>query len=290
MLVSSSQAGPVIPAAGEDGKESAEDRLRADLARRVVAGPGLWTDWLEDIDRRGLIEELLADGVIEEAAASAPHDHQLDRALNAKMTVICLIVGCLFPGEGYDGALRVAFSLPGLGIKPGTPVPSGPALSKARALSGEHVMKRLFELDAARPDPEPGPGSLWRQMELTAIDGTTAELFSNDELADEFGVPSGGTKPEAEDRRACPYRDPPVDRRGGRRLPRRGEHRGRRACRHVQARNAEPRGPRVLLHEPVDPPVGHGRAPVLAGQERRRVRTVQDPPGPPRRVRAGPPA
>jgi len=63
----------------------------------------LWTDWLEDIDRRGLIEELLADGVIEEAAASAPRDHQLDRALNAKMTVICLIVGCLFPGEGYDG-------------------------------------------------------------------------------------------------------------------------------------------------------------------------------------------
>ena len=89
MLVSSSQAGPVIPAAGEDGKGSAEDRLRADLARRVVAGPGLWTDWLEDIDRRGLIEELPADGVIEEAAASAPHDHQLDRALNAKMTVIC---------------------------------------------------------------------------------------------------------------------------------------------------------------------------------------------------------
>ena len=196
MLVSSSQARPVIPAAGEDGKGSAEDRLRADLARRVVAGPGLWTHWLEDIDRRGLIEELLADGVIEEAAASAPHDHQLDRALNAKMTVICLIVGCLFPGEGYDGALRVAFSLPGLGIKPGTPVPSGPALSKARALSGEHVMKQLFELDAARPDPEPGPGSLWHQMELTAIDGTTAELFSNDELADEFGVPSGGTKPK----------------------------------------------------------------------------------------------
>ena len=59
-----------------------------------MAGPGLWTDWLEDIDRRGLIEELLADGVIEEAAASAPRDHQLDRALNAKMTVICLIVGC----------------------------------------------------------------------------------------------------------------------------------------------------------------------------------------------------
>ena len=177
------------PGCGEDGKAARKTGCGRTWPAGWWPGPALWTDWLEDIDRRGLIEELLADGVIEEAAASAPHDHQLDRALNAKMTVICLIVGCLFPGEGYDGALRVAFSLPGLGIKPGTPVPGGPALSKARALSGEHVMKRLFELDAARPDPEPGPGSLWHQMELTAIDGTTAELVSNDEPATSSGCP-----------------------------------------------------------------------------------------------------
>jgi hypothetical protein len=34
-------------------------------------------------------------------------------------------------------------------------------------------------------------------METTAFDGTTAELFSNDVLAGEFGVPAGGTKPKA---------------------------------------------------------------------------------------------
>jgi hypothetical protein len=33
-------------------------------------------------------------------------------------------------------------------------------------------------------------------METTAFDGTTAELFSNDELADAFEVPTGGTKPK----------------------------------------------------------------------------------------------
>src|SRR5260370_5857075 len=33
-------------------------------------------------------------------------------------------------------------------------------------------------------------------METTAFDVTTAELFSNDELAGAFGVPTGGTKPK----------------------------------------------------------------------------------------------
>ena len=70
----------------EAGEE--ESRLRADLASRVLSGPGLWTDWLDDLDRRGLIEELLADGVIDQAVAAAPHGHQLDRALNAKSTVL----------------------------------------------------------------------------------------------------------------------------------------------------------------------------------------------------------
>jgi len=33
-------------------------------------------------------------------------------------------------------------------------------------------------------------------METTSFDGTTAELFNNDELAEAFGVPTGGTKPK----------------------------------------------------------------------------------------------
>jgi hypothetical protein len=33
-------------------------------------------------------------------------------------------------------------------------------------------------------------------MEVTGIDGTTIELFSCAELAEAFGVPSGGTKPK----------------------------------------------------------------------------------------------
>jgi len=185
------------PVAGYHETEAEEgDRLRADLASRVLSGPGLWTDWLEELDRCGLIGDLLAEGVIEEAVATAPHGHKLDRALNAKTTVIGVITGCLFPGEGYDTSLRITFGLPGLGLKPGTKVPTGPALSKARALLGEQVMRRVFELDAARADVELGIGAAWHGMETTAFDGTTAELFSNDELAGAFGVPTGGTKPK----------------------------------------------------------------------------------------------
>jgi Insertion element 4 transposase N-terminal len=155
------------------GAGEGESRLRADLASRVLSGPGLWTGWLEDLDRRGLIEELLAGGVIDQAVAAAPHGHQLDRALNAKNTVLCVLAGCLFPGEGYDGILRIAFGMPGLGLKPGTKVPTGPGLSKARVLSGEQVMRRAFELDAARTDVELGIGATWHGMETTSFDGTT---------------------------------------------------------------------------------------------------------------------
>ena len=167
----------------------------SDLAGRVLSGPGLWLDWLEELRRESLLEELLAGGVIASALEQAPHGHAYDRTLNGKMTVICVLVACLFPGQGYDSVLATAFGLPGLNLKPGTQTPAGPALSKARALLGEQVMKRLFELDAARSDADLGIGSLWKGLETTALDGTTMELFRGDVLADAFGVPADGARP-----------------------------------------------------------------------------------------------
>ncbi|HZR52246.1 MAG TPA: IS4 family transposase [Streptosporangiaceae bacterium] len=58
------------------------------------------------------------------------------------------------------------------------------------------VMRRIFEIDAARSDAGLGISAIWHGMEVTGIDGTTIELFSCDELAEAFGVPSGGTKPK----------------------------------------------------------------------------------------------
>ena len=133
--------------------------------------------------------------MIARALAEAPAGHRYDRTLTAKMTVVCVLVACLFPGAGYDSVLATAFGLPGLNLKPGTEVPTGPALSQARKLLGEQVMKRLFELDAAVADADLGIGLLWKELEVTAIDGTTMELAGNDVLAGESGTPADGAKP-----------------------------------------------------------------------------------------------
>jgi hypothetical protein len=167
----------------------------AELAARIASGPGFWTDWLAELDRQGLLEDLLADGVIARALREAPSGHKYDRVLTAKMTVVCVLVACLFPGAGYDAVLATAFGLPGVRRAPGAEVPSGSAFSQARKLLGEQVMKRVFELDAAVPDAELGIGLLWKGLEVTAIDGTTMELARNEVLEDEFGTPAERARP-----------------------------------------------------------------------------------------------
>ena len=106
-----------------------EDPRAAEMAARIVSGPGFWTDWLAELDRQGLLEELLAEDVIARALREAPPGHKYDRVLTAKMTVICVLVACLFPGAGYDSVLATAFGLPGLNLKPGTGTPTGAAFS-----------------------------------------------------------------------------------------------------------------------------------------------------------------
>jgi hypothetical protein len=194
MCVPSPQASPASGA--DSGEKREQDRLREGLAARVASGPGLWLEELEGLDREGLLEQILAGDVASKAAATAPHGHKLDRVLTAKNTLLGVAAGCLFAGQGYDQVLRTVFAMPGLDpVAPGTPVPTGPALSKARMRSGEHVARRAFELDAARADAELGIGQLWHGMEVTAFDGTTAAVDANDELAAAFGVPAGGKHP-----------------------------------------------------------------------------------------------
>lgn len=156
----------------------------AGLAARVAAGPGLREDedWLADLRRESLIGSLLADGTIA-AAAAAEHAHKRERALNAEATALCMVTGALFPVLGYDPVLALVFGLPGLPARPGTPVPAGPAYSRARARSGEAPARAMFEAGAARDDIPAGP------------DGTTLELFKDPLLAQEFGVPAPGAKP-----------------------------------------------------------------------------------------------
>jgi hypothetical protein len=165
-----------------------------ELAARVAAGPGFWAGWLDELDRGGLLEELLGRDVIERALEEAPGAHRYDSALNAKMTLVCVLVGCLFPGEGYDRVLARAFGLPGLRFRPGK-APTASALSQARERLGENAVRRLFEIDAETGDAELGLTALWHGLEVTAIDGTTMELDRSDALACEFGSSSEAGRP-----------------------------------------------------------------------------------------------
>jgi hypothetical protein len=185
--------GPASTPAAPQGAEGSEDA--AEMAARIASGPGFWTEWLAELDRQGLLEELLAEDVIARALREAPAGHKYDRVLTARMTVICVLVACLFPGGGYDSVLATAFGLPGLKRRPGAEIPSGSAFSQARKLLGEQVMKRAFGLDAAVTDADLGIGLLWKGLEVTAIDGTTMELARNGVLEGEFGTPADGARP-----------------------------------------------------------------------------------------------
>ena len=187
-----------VPSAVPAGQGDRPDPGSEALSARIAAGPGLRDDedWLAELRRDGLIGELLASGAIGQAAAEGGHGHRLERALTAEMTLLCLAAGALFPGQGYDMILARAFSMPGTRVRPGTPVPTGPAFSQARTRLGEQPMRRAFELDAARDDVPLAAGGTAFGLELVIFDGTTLDLFNCPELAAEFGVPEGGKHPK----------------------------------------------------------------------------------------------
>jgi hypothetical protein len=47
-------ASPSLPSAPSGDGDAVP---HAELAARVASGPGLWTDWLEELDRQGLLEQ-----------------------------------------------------------------------------------------------------------------------------------------------------------------------------------------------------------------------------------------
>lgn len=168
------------------------------LAARVAAGPGMWDDeeWLSELRRDGLVSELVAGGVLERAAAEGGHSHRIERALTAPLTLQCLVTGALFASQSYAMVLARAFAAPGARVRPGTPVPTPPALSQARARLGEEPARLAFEADAARGGVPLCEGGTLFGLELVIFDGTTLDLHACPRLADEFGVPEGGTRPQ----------------------------------------------------------------------------------------------
>jgi hypothetical protein len=103
-----------------------------------------------------------------------------------------------YGGQGYDTVLaRVVPQIPGA-LAPGAPVPTGSALSQARArlaASGE-PMRELFEQTARTTEPATAGCSAFGLV-LTAFDGTVSDLAATDAIEAEFAVPTGGRYPQA---------------------------------------------------------------------------------------------
>jgi transposase IS4-like protein/DDE family transposase len=185
-----STSGPLTWPAGLGSEEG-----RAQLREATLAGPASGISPLDPEGRSRLLAHLVPAEAVEAALAPGDHAFRRRRALPGEVTVAVVLGLCLFSGEGYDSVL--ARTMPLLGGAAGmAPVPSGPALSQARVRLGCEPVRRLFEACAA-VEPAPGIGSCAFGLELTAFDGTTAELPADPDLIEEFGCPTGGPRPLA---------------------------------------------------------------------------------------------
>jgi hypothetical protein len=169
---------------------------RAWLREAALAGPASGRVPLDVEGRSRLLSCLVSPAAVEEALAEAGHVDGRRRVLPGEATVHAVLGLCLFSGEGYDSVLGRVMPLLGGAAAVGGVVPSGAALSQARARVGEEPVRCLFEASAAAA-PAPGLGSMAFGLELTAFDGTTLELPAEDELVAQFGRPTGGLRPQA---------------------------------------------------------------------------------------------
>jgi hypothetical protein len=76
-------------------------------------------------------------------------------------------------------------------------VPTGSALSQARARVDEKVFQALFQARAAEPERGPVVGASEFGLELTAFDGTSFDLADTDAMREWFATPTGGRYPQA---------------------------------------------------------------------------------------------
>jgi hypothetical protein len=176
---------------------SADAEVVVALREAVLAGPACGAAVSDGLADRVL--GLLADPVqIASALAACGFSDRRRRALPGEVTVAVVLGLCLFSGEGYDSVLaRVVPRLPGA-LAPCSAVPTGSALSQARdrlAGAGE-PLRVLFEQTAGLPEPVT-EGSRAFGLELTAFDGTVADLAATAAVAAEFTTPAGGRYPQA---------------------------------------------------------------------------------------------
>lgn len=165
------------------------------LREAVLAGPAHGMN-VDDATRSSVLGCLAGGDWLTSALSVCGHVDRRRRVFTGEVTVQVILGLCLFIGEGYNSVLaRVLPRMPGV-LAPGAPIPTGSALSQARAglaESGE-PLRDLFEATARAEEPIT-PGSTAFGLVLTAFDGTVGDLAATGVIEDQFAVPSGGRYP-----------------------------------------------------------------------------------------------
>lgn len=160
-------------------------RLRdAALAGPAGAGGFVWGPG----EREGLWSELVSGPSLDAALEKAGHTDRRTRALPGRTTLALVLALALHSGEGYDGVLAKTMPHLRAGRLLQGAVPSGAALSQARARLGEAPVRELFTALAGTGAPPRGPGALFHGMVMTGFDGTCIELPRDPRLTAEFGA------------------------------------------------------------------------------------------------------
>jgi hypothetical protein len=176
--------------------ELGSEEGRVLLREAALAGPASGRAVLDVEGRSRLLTRLVDPAAVRASLAAAGHADRRRRVLTGEATVHVVLGLCLFSGEGYDTVLGRTVPLLGGAAAMAGRVPTGAALSRARARVGEEPVRQLFEA-GADAGPVPGAGSFAFGLVLTAFDGTTMELPAEDDLVAEFGRPTGGPRPLA---------------------------------------------------------------------------------------------
>jgi hypothetical protein len=169
---------------------------RGGVREAVLAGPGAVAG-LDGRQRSSLLERLAGSGAVRAALASCGHVDARRRVLTGEVTVKVVLGLGLFSGEGYDSVLAKVMPALAGSVPPGAGVPTGSALTQARARVDEKVFQSLFRATAGEPDQGPVVGATEFGLELTAFDGTTFDLADTDAIRICFATPTGGYHPQA---------------------------------------------------------------------------------------------
>jgi hypothetical protein len=169
------------------------DDLRVERVEGAVAGR------LTDDVSIGLLATVFPEEAVQAAVDEAGAREERIRSLPSTLMMYLAMALWLEPGKGYVRTLRGL--LEGLrwsrGGWDGYRVPSDGAISLARYRLGEAPLRNLFDEVAAPVAEERNADAFWRGLRLMAVDGTVFDLPSGRHNEAAFGVPAGGSRPQA---------------------------------------------------------------------------------------------